>query len=113
MNKNIWSRDDNFSVRSDVGEANKLDTSVQQSLTNERKTAYPRIEEESLKIVFSKIVKELKSSKRITLANSAIIEPQKLGYFGHPPMETDNVGGIVATRIETRIGSGGARPGTI
>ena len=29
LNKKIWSGDDNFSVRSDVGEANKLDTSVQ------------------------------------------------------------------------------------
>ena len=38
MNKNIWSVDDNFSVRSDVGEANKLDTSVQRYLTNERNT---------------------------------------------------------------------------
>ena len=49
MNKNIWSVDDNFSVRSDVGEANKLDTSVQQSPTNERNTASTQIEEESLK----------------------------------------------------------------
>ena len=29
MNKNIWSVDENFRVRSDVGEANKFDTSVQ------------------------------------------------------------------------------------
>ena len=40
MNKKIWSRDDNFSVRSDVGKANKLDTDVQQSLTYESNTAY-------------------------------------------------------------------------
>ena len=31
VNKNIWSGDDNFSVRSDVGKENKLNTSVQQS----------------------------------------------------------------------------------
>ena len=31
VNKEIWSRDDNVSVRSDVGEADKLDTAVQQS----------------------------------------------------------------------------------
>ena len=40
----------------------------------------------------------------MNLANSAIIEPPKLVSFGHPPMETDNVGnqinGIIATRIE-------------
>ena len=40
----------------------------------------------------------------MNLANFAIIEPPKLGSFGHPPMETDNVGGIVATRIENSIG---------
>ena len=28
MKNNVWSVDDNFSVRSDVGKANKLDTSV-------------------------------------------------------------------------------------
>ena len=32
VNKKIWSRDENFSVQSDVGKSNKLDTSVQQSL---------------------------------------------------------------------------------
>ena len=40
----------------------------------------------------------------MNLANSAIIEPPKLVFFGHPSMETENVGnrldGIVATRIE-------------
>ena len=104
MNKNIWSVDDNFSVWSDVGEANKLNTSVQRSLTNERNTASPLIKEESLKSVFSKIVEESKSSERMNLANPDIIEPPKLGSFGHPPMDTDNVGNrldyIVATRIE-------------
>ena len=63
-------------------------------------TASQLIEEESLKSVFSKSVEESNSSKRMNLANYAIIEPPKLGSFGHPPMETDNVGGIVATRIE-------------
>ena len=29
VNKNIWSGDDNFSVRSDVGELDKLETAVQ------------------------------------------------------------------------------------
>ena len=87
-----------------MGEADKLNTSVKQSLTNERSKAPPRIEEESLKSVFSKIFEVSNSSERMNLANSAIIEPPKLGPFGHPPMETDNVGnridGIVATRIE-------------
>ena len=34
------------------------------------------------------------------LTNSAIIEPPKLVCFGHPLMDIDNVGGILATRIE-------------
>ena len=108
MNKNIWSVDENFSVRSDVGEANKLDTSVQRSLTNERNTESPQIEEESLESVFSKIVEESNSSERMNLANSAIIDPPNLGSLRHPPMDTDNVGKrldvIVATRIENSDG---------
>ena len=35
----------------------------------------------------------------MNLANSTIIEPPKLVPFGHPPMETDNLGNV-ATRIE-------------
>ena len=34
INKVIWSKDDALSVLSDVGDINKLDTSVQRSLTN-------------------------------------------------------------------------------
>ena len=73
VNKNIWSVNDNFGVRSDVGKADKIDTSVQQSPTNERNTAYPQIEEENLQSVFSKIVKESNSSERMNLANSLSI----------------------------------------
>ena len=40
----------------------------------------------------------------MNLANSASIESPKLIHFGHPPIETENVGnlldGIVTTRIE-------------
>ena len=87
-----------------MGEANKFDTSVQQSLTNERNITSPQIEEESMKSVFSKIVKETNSSERMNLTNSAIIEPPKLRSFGHPSTETENVGGIAATRIENPDG---------
>ena len=104
VNKTIWSVDDDFSVQSDVGKGNKLDTSVQQSLTNKRNTAYTQIKDESLKSVFSKIVEESNLIKRMNPAISAIIEPPKLVSFRHPPMETDNVrnwiDGIVATIIE-------------
>ena len=39
MNKKIWSVDDHVDIRSEVGEADKLDTIVQRSLTDERNTA--------------------------------------------------------------------------
>ena len=56
VNENIWSVNDNFIVQSDVGEADKLDTVVQRSLTNERNTESLRIEEEIFESIFSKIV---------------------------------------------------------
>ena len=104
VNKNIWSVDDNFNVRSDVGEVDKLDTIVQRSPTNERNTASPQIEEESLEIGFSKIFEESNLSERMNLANSLSIEIPKLVNFGHPPIETNNAEnllyGIIATIIE-------------
>ena len=67
VNKEIWSGDDNFSVRSDVGKANKTNTAVQQSSTNERNTESSQIEEESLESIFPKIIEESNSSKRMNL----------------------------------------------
>ena len=63
VNKNILSVDENFSVQSDVNEANKLDISVQRSSTNERNTASLQIEEKFLKVSF------LKSSRSQTRAD--------------------------------------------
>ena len=108
VNKNIWSEDDNFNVQSGVGKEDKLDTIVQQSLTKERNTASPQIEEESIEIIFSKIFKESNLSKRMNLANSLGIQSPKLVHFGHPPVETNNLGnlldGIVNTIIENSKG---------
>ena len=92
VNKNIWSGDDNFSVRSDIGKADKLGTAVQQSSTDESNKASSRIEEDSLESICPKITKESNSSKRMNLAHSLSIEIPKLVYFGNPPMQTDNVG---------------------
>ena len=104
VNETIWSVNDNFIVRSDVGEADKLDTVVQRSLTNERNTESLQIEEESLESIFSKIVEESNLSERMNLANSLGIDIPKLVHFGHPPIETNNIGnlldGIVATIID-------------
>ena len=61
-------------------------------------------EKECLESIFSKIVEESNSRKWMNLANSASIETPKIVSFGHPSMDTDNVGnrldGIVSTRIE-------------
>ena len=107
LNKKIWSVDYNFSVQSDVDEADKLDTIVQRSPTNEGNTASPLIDEESLENIFSKIVEESNSSERMNLANSLSIETPNLVHFGHPPIETENLGnlldGIVATRIVVKM----------
>ena len=62
MNKTNWSVDDNFSVKIDMDESDKLNTIVQRSPTNERNTASSRIEEGSLEISFPKIIKESNSS---------------------------------------------------
>ena len=91
-----------------MGEADYLDTIVHKSPTKEKNTASPRIEEERIESIFSKIVKESKSRKRMNLANSLGIESTKLVHFGHPPNETNNVGNlldiIVAIRIDTSKG---------
>ena len=108
VNKNIWSEDDNFRVKIDVDEGDKLNTIVQRYPTNERSTASLQNEEEIIASIFYKIVKESNSSKRMKLANSLSIESPKLVHFGHPPIYTKNVGnlldGIVATRIENSDG---------
>ena len=70
MNEYILIRDDVLStVRSDIGKAEKLDTAVQKSSTDKRKTAPLRIEEGSPKIIFPEIVEESNLSERMNLAN--------------------------------------------
>ena len=77
VNKSIWSEDDNFKVKIDLDEADKLDTIVQQSPTNEGNMESLIIEEESIESIFSKIIEDSNSSKRMNLANSASIESPK------------------------------------
>ena len=109
MNKYISSGDDVFStVRSDVGEADKLDTAVQRFSTNKRNTAPSRIEKGSLESICPKIIEESNSSERMNLANSMLVQTPELVYLGHPPMETDNIGhhsdGSVATWVVDQDG---------
>ena len=68
MNEDISSRDDvQSTVRSNVSETDKLDTSVQQSLSDKRNTAPSRIVECIPKIIFPEIVEKSDSSKRMNL----------------------------------------------
>ena len=58
MNEDISSRDDvRSTVRNDVGEADKLDATVEGSSTNEWNMASSRIEESTLKSIFRKVIK--------------------------------------------------------
>ena len=103
INKDIWSTDDALSVRSDVGELDKLDTAVQQSSADERNTAPSQIEEGSLKSILPEISKEPNSSERMNLANSLGIQTPKLVSFGHPPMQTDNEGNPIDSIAATIV----------
>ena len=86
-----------------MGEADKLGTIFQQYTTKERNTSSTKIEEESLESVFSKNFEESNSSEQMNLANSLGIETPKLVHFGHPPIETNNVGNLLDVIVTTRI----------
>ena len=104
INKDIWSRDDVLSsVRSDVGELNKLDTAVQKSSTDKRNTAPSQIEEGSLKSIFPEIVEESNPSKRMNLTNSLGVQTPKLVSFRHPETQIDNVGNPIDSIAATRV----------
>ena len=62
-----------------------------------------RIEEVSLESICPKIIKELNSSERMNLANSLLVQTPKLVSFGHPPMETYNVGHRSNRSVATRV----------
>ena len=109
MNEDISIRDDvRSTVRNDVGEADKLDATVEGSSTNEWNTAPSRIEESTPKSIFRKVIKQIDSSDRMNLANSLSVQTPELVSFRHPTIHTDNVGdqrsGGVATRIANQDG---------
>ena len=86
MNKEIWSRDDALSIRSDVGELDKLNTAVQKSSTDKRNTESSQIEVVSPKSTFPEIFEESNSSERMNLVNSLGVHTPKFVSFRHPPM---------------------------
>ena len=109
MNEDISSRNDvRSTVRSYVGEADKMDTAVQRSSSDKWDTAPLRIVEVSSKGIFPEIVEKSDSSERMNLANSLGVQTPKLVLIRHMPMQTDNVGerrgGVVTTRIADQDG---------
>ena len=109
MNKDISCRDDvRSTVQHCVGEADRLDATVEGSSTNEWNTASSRIEESTPKIIFRKDIKQLDSSDRMNLTNSLSVQTPDLVSFRHPTIQTDNVGdqrsGGVANRIANKDG---------
>ena len=109
MHKDISGRDDVWStVRNDVREADKLDTTVNRPTANERNTASSRIEEFTPKSIFCKEIKKFDSSGRMNLANFVRVNTPDLLSFRDPAIQTDNVldrrSGGVATRIANKYG---------
>ena len=93
MNEDIPSRDDvQSTVQSDVGESDKLDTTVQISSSNKWNAAPSIIVEGSPKSIFLEIIEKFDSSERMNFANSLGVQTPKLVLLRHPPMQTDNVG---------------------
>ena len=70
MHEDIYGRDDvRSTVRNDVREADKLDTTVDGPTTDERNTASSRIEECTPKSIFRKEIKKIDSSSRMNLTS--------------------------------------------
>ena len=104
MNEYIYSRDDvRSTVRNDVGKADKLDATVEGSLTDEWNTASSRIEESNPKSIFRKIIKQLDSSDQMNLANSLSVQTPELVSFRHQTIQTDNVGDQRSDGVANRV----------
>ena len=109
MNEDISSKDDvQSTVRSDVDEADKLNATVERSLSDEWNTASSQIEEGSPESIFRKVVKQFDSSKRMNLANYLSVQTPELVLLRHTPMQTENIreqrSGGAATRIANQDG---------
>ena len=93
MNGDISSRDDvRITVRSDVGEADKLNSAVQRYSSNKWNAAPSQIVEGSPKSIFCEIIEESDSSEQMNLANSLGVQTPELVLLRHTPMQIDNVG---------------------
>ena len=89
-NEDISSGDDvRSTVRSDVGEADKMDAAVQRYSSDEWNTASLRIVEGSPESIFRKVVEKYDSSKRMNLANSLSVHTPELVLLRHTPMQIE------------------------
>ena len=118
MHEDISGRDNvQRTVRNDVREADKLDTTVDGPTTDERNTASSRIEECTPKSIFRKDIKKLDSSSRMNLVNSLHVKTPDLVSFRDLTIQTDNVldqrSGGVHTRIVDKDGIWEPKPSDI
>ena len=82
MHEDISGRDNvRSTVRNDVCEADKLDTTVDGPTTDERNMASSRILECTPKSIFRKEIKEFDSSSHMNLANSVPVKSSVLNGF--------------------------------
>ena len=111
MHKDISGGDNlRSNVRNDVRKADKLDTTVDGSPTDEQNTASSRIEESTPKIIFRKGINKLDSSDGMNLANSLRVQTPDLVSFSYPTIQTDNIldrrsGGVAAIPMSLSLGS--------
>ena len=70
----------------------KLDTTVQRSLSDEWNVAPSRIVEVSPETIFCKVVEQSDSSEQMNLTNSLSVHTQDLVLLRHTPMQTGNIG---------------------
>ena len=92
MHEDISGRDNvRSTVRNDVHEADKLDTTVDGPTADERNTASSQIEECTPKSIFREEIKEFDSSSQMNLANSVPVKTPDLVSFRGPTINIDNL----------------------
>ena len=104
MHGNISGRDNvQSTVRNDVREADKLDTTVDGPTTDERNTASLRIVECTPKSIFREEIKEFDSSSQMNLTNSMPVKTPDLVSFRDLTINTENVLDQISGGAATRI----------
>ena len=116
--EDIYGRDNvQSTVRNDVREADKLDTTVYGPTTDERNTASSQIVECTPESIFCKEIKKLDSSSLMNLENSVRVKTPDLVSFRDPTINTDNVleqrSGDVVTRIADKYSIWRPKPSNI